>query len=205
MKKKACCICLLLLLPCLLVGCCFENSSLFWTEVAEYDGFHIGVNNTADCCFVGVYEASAYADRYEITVPDSYNGMPITRVGGYIGSGAPSPFFISLSNLYMNAPQGSEYSGVYAGNIEEFNISEPYTVVDVVFTLNIGKNIEKIEYVDMELNFPHINEDGSVTFYRAVVFIQCSEENQHFYSLDGKLYDKGSDVLITQFLYADDM
>ncbi len=46
----------------------------------------------------------------------------------------------------MNAPEGSDYNTVFCGDINEFEISEQCTVKNVVFNLNIGKNIEVIEY-----------------------------------------------------------
>ena len=52
--------------------------------------------------------------------------------------------------------------------------------------------------------YPHINEDGSITFYHPVVEINCAEENKFFYSQDGKLYDKETDELISDFAYIDD-
>ena len=113
--------------------------------------------------------------------------MPIKRIGGYSGSGVPSPFYISLYDLYVNAPSGSKYGAIFAGDIYAFNIQDAYVVEDVVFTLNIGKNIEAVEFVVMDQYFPHINEDSSVTFYHPVVYINCSEENKDFYSQDGKL------------------
>lgn len=53
----------------------------------------------------------------------------------------------------------------------------------------------------MNQYFPHTNDDGSVTFYHPVVYINCSEENEKFYSKDGMLFDKSNDELITEFEY----
>ena len=84
----------------------------------------------------------------------------------------------------------------------EFGFVDEYVIEDVVFILNIGKNIEVVDYVVMDEYYPHINEDGSITFYHPVVNINCSEENEHFYSKDGKLYDKKTNALINEFEYA---
>lgn len=102
----------------------------------------------------------------------------------------------------MNAPEGSEYDAIFSGDINEFEIPEEYIIEDVVFNLNIGKNIEVIEFVVMDEYYPHINEDGSITFYHSVVNINCSDENKYFYSKDGKLYNKKTDELISDFAYA---
>ena len=87
-------------------------------------------------------------------------------------------------------------------DINNFDIEENYSVENPVFTVNIGKNIDAIVNVDMDVYYPHINEDGSITFYHPVVNINCSKENKHFYSKDGKLYYKETDELVSDFAYA---
>jgi len=182
-------------------GCVLEETSLLYSDYTEIDGFYIAVNKTANCCFVGGYNCTEYTENLEITIPDDYNGIPIKRMGGYYGRGVPTPFSINLADLYMNAPEESEYNAVFGGNIDEFDISEDYVVEDIVFNLNIGENIEIIEYVVMDKYYPHINDDGSITFYHSVVNINCSDENKNFYSKDGKLYNKKTDELIPDFAY----
>ncbi len=201
--KKFLTIILLISFTFCLSGCYLDEVSLLYSGSAEKDGFYIAINNAANCCFVGEYDCAEYTQNLEITIPDEYDGIPIKRIGGYFGRGVPSPFSISLADLYMNAPADSEYRAPFSGDIEEYVIADDYTVEDVVFHLNIGKNIEAVDYVVMESYYPHINDDGSITFYHAVVKINCSEENKHFYSKDGKLYDKKTNELISVFEYAD--
>lgn len=199
--KKFCAIALFLCLTLFLSGCLLEGISFFYTDYVEADGFTFAVNKVARCCFVSHYDCTKYTENLEITIPDDYNGIPIKRIGGSSGSGFPAPFCISLYDLYVNAPEGGEYRGTFSRDAVECENPEDYTVEDVVFTLNIGKNIEVIEWVDMDAYYPHINEDGSITFYHAVVNITCSDENKYFYSKDGKLYDKKTDELISDFAY----
>lgn len=182
----------------LLLSGCADGVSMLYTESAEKDGFNIAVNKTANCCFVGSFE---YTDETEITVPDEYNGIPITRLGGYFGRGVPSPFTISLAEKYMNAKEASDYSGVFGGDISEYEIKDEYSVENIKFVLNIGKNIKSIEKVVMDNYYPHINEDNSITFYHPVVEINCSEDNKYFFSKDSRLYDKKSGEQIEGFAY----
>ena len=178
-----------------------KESCYFYSPVSEQDGFFIAVNDTAQCCFVGRYQCTEYTEGLEITIPDEYNGVPVKRIGGYYGRGVPAAFCISLAESHMNAPDNSEYDCVYMSDIGKFEFSEEYTTEDVVFILNIGKNVEVIENVVVNAYYPHINEDGSITFFHPVVSINCSNENKHFYSKDGKLYDKKTDALISDFAY----
>ena len=185
-----------------LSGCFFDGVSSFYSNHAEVDGFYIGINKISNCCFVGDYRCTEYTDNLEITIPDEYEDIPVKRIGGYYGRGVPTPFSISLSDSYMNAAEGSKYDSIFCGDINEFEILEDHVIEDVVFNLNIGKNIEIIEFVTMDEYYPHINDNGSITFYHPVVNINCSDENKHFYSKDGKLYDKKTDELISDFAYA---
>ena len=199
--KKILLITLLISFILCLSGCSFEDVSLLYSDSSEKNGFHIAINKTANCCFVGSYNCIEYTDNLEITIPDDYEGIPIKRIGGYYGTGLPTPFMISVADLYMNASKGSEYDAVYSGDIRDYLISENYTIEDIGFYLNIGKNIETIEYIDMDNYYPHINEDNSITFYHPVVSVNCSEENKFFYSKDGKLYNKATNELISDFAY----
>lgn len=203
MKKILALVLSVLLIFCF-SGCSLEEVSMLYTEDGEKDGFTVFINETANCCFVSGYICAEYTENLEITIPDDYNGIPIKRIGGHHGSGAPTPFSIPLNDLYMNAPEGSYYDTIYCGDISEFNIPRKHTVKDIVFDLNIGKNIEVVDFVVMDEYYPHINEDGSITLYHSVVNINCSNENQHFYSKDGKLYNKKTDELITDFAYVSD-
>ena len=199
--KKFYAIVLSLCLTIFLSGCALEGTSFFYTDYVEVDGFTICINKVANCCFVSHYECTEYTENLEVTIPDDYNGIPIKRIGGSSGTGLPAPFDISLFTLYVNVPEGSEYDAIFSSDAVECEDFE-YAVEDVVFILNIGKNIEVVEYVE-DFYYPHINDDGSITFYHAVVSINCSDENKYFYSKDGKLYDNKTNELISDFTYAE--
>ncbi len=176
-----------------LSGCFFNFSS----QHTEKDGLHLEVNKILNSCAACAYICEEYTENMEITIPDDYEGIPIK----YIGASSVDPFMIPLA-MYINSTDPDKYSGTFSGDLEKYEITEDYTVENKVFNLNIGKNIESIEYVVMDQYYPHINDDGSITFYYAVVNINCAEENEHFYSKDGKLYDKKTDELISDFSYA---
>ena len=195
--KKLISLILSLVIALSLTGC-IDEVSMLYTEDAEKDGLTIVINKTAHCCFAGSFE---YTDETEITVPDEYNGIPIKMLGGYRGRGAPSPFSISLAEKYMNAEEGSDYNFIFSSDISEDDIKDEYTVENIKFVLNIGKNIKKIEYVAMDTYYPHINDDNSITFYHPIVEINCSEDNKYFFSKDGRLYDKKSGEEVEGFAY----
>ena len=198
MKKTVAFLLLVSFLLCL-SACDLDGVAYFYSYAGEYNGFGIDVNKLANCCFVSGYTCTEYTEGMEITIPDDYNGIPIKRVGGFSGIGAPSPFRIDLSQVYMNAPEGSEFDMIWRYPDDELSVA--YTIENVVFQLHIGKNIEEIDFVFMDDYYPHIDEDGTVTFYHPVVYITCSEENTTFYSKDGKLYYKSTIALVEDFTY----
>lgn len=198
--KKLLIILLTLFLTFNAYGCDTKKICLSYDETVQYDNFTIAINDSGNCCFVGCYTVEKYIDNMEITIPDYYEDIPIERIGGYYGTGVPTPFYIDTSE-YINSPEDSLYSGVFSGHPDDFNLDVKYTVVDLPFRLNIGKNINEISNVSMDLYYPYKNDNGSITFYHPVVWITCSTDNEHFYSKDGKLYDKEKDELITVFSY----
>lgn len=201
--KKLIALLLVLSLLVSLSGCAFAELSLLYSERSETEGFSVGINPTANCAFAGTYTCAEYTENMELIIPESCDGVPVKRIGGYFGRGVAEPFAISLAELYMNAPQGSKYASVFSGNIEDYTIPETYRVENVPFRLHIGGNIDTVARVEMDRYYPHLNADGSVTFYHPVVHITCAAENEHFYAKDGKLYEKKSDTLIYGFAYAE--
>jgi len=199
--KKLFAMVVLVALSLLFSGCVLEEVIMPYSETAETDGLFISVSKIANRAFVGRYDSAEYPDNFEITIPDEYEGVPIKQIGGYHGRGVPSPFCIDLS-FYLNAPKESKYDAVFGGDLDKFDIAEDYVIEEILFELNIGENIETVEYVSMDDYYPHINEDGSITFYHPVVNITCSDDNEHFYSKDGKLYHKATDEVVSEFAYA---
>ena len=184
-------------------GCVFSDVCLNYTEHVSKNGFEIWVNEKSNRCFVGPYFCTNYTPDLVITIPDDYEGIPVTRIGGTFGRGVPTPFYIDISDLYVNAPSNSKYKSIFSESmINHDYIEEDYQVEELRFILNIGKNIKEIYDVGMQMYYPHINDDGSITFYHSVVYIICSDENQYFYSENGKLYDKKTDELISDFEYS---
>ncbi len=177
-------------------GCDFlEDISLLYDGNVYVDNLHICINDTADCCFAGPYICEEYTEGMEITIPDEYEGMPVKRIGGYYGRGVPTPFYFDMSNLFTGS----------SGEAYYFNMSTvdeaQYEIVDLPYVLNIGKNLDSIVYVENRY-YPHIEDDGSVVYYHPVVSVNCSEENETFYSENGRLYSRKDNSLVADFDYA---
>ena len=207
--KRIIALCVIAVLVCgVFAGC---DASVFYNETAVVDGLTIEISRKANNCFAGCYTCDGYEENMEITIPDSYDGVPLTQLGGYVGSGAPSPFCIEMGRYFEEGP--SDFDVYYSRDGEKvicetddkiYVFEGEYRIEEMVFTLKLGKNISKIERVVMGDYYPQLNEDGSVTIYHPVVYVVCSEENKHFYSENGRLYSRKTNELIKDFDYKTD-
>lgn len=173
----------------------FCACSVYYSESAQYEGFDVHINRKENCCFVGKYTASG--ENEEITVPDEYDGVPITSLGGYYGRGMPTPFYIDLKDAFYSVPPSDSdhrITGKDSLGSEE--------IQDIVFTLNIGKNIKELKKINSAYFYPNVDENGDVCYYHAVVYVNCSEDNPVFYSEDGRLFSRETNDLVTSFDYS---
>lgn len=196
--KKISVISLILIFIFAFSGCAVLDSSFFYDEAENTENPKIYVNDLLDKCFVGQYNCTEYTENMEIAIPDYWEGIPVTTFGGYLGKGLPTPFIIDLSDIYMNTEDNMVWS---FDSINSKSVGTDYEIKELEFVLKIGEHISEIRNVEMDYYYPHINDDGSITFYHPVVRIECAENNKHFYSKDGKLYDKKTDELIEDFAY----
>lgn len=198
MKKKMALIgipVLFVILLLILIATSLRSCSLCYDKSITSHNPPIYCNKISRCSFVGAYEWDGREDTKTISIPNEWDEIPVTQIGGYYGTGVPTPFCIIFPNDYWNG------DGIYGEHPDKFDISEPYTIEDIVFTLQIGKNISKVENVSSGY-YPLSNADGSITFFHPVVHVVCSEDNKTFYSSNGKLYDRADDQLVTEFDYA---
>ncbi len=174
---------------------------VWFAETEELDGVEVIYNNLLNTASVSCYIVDSDNEDFIITVPDECNGIPVTKIG-YDFALLAAPFFIDMDS-FVKAPEDSKYYNTCFTSemIATCTDGELLRIEDVTFKMYIGKNIKEIKDVDMDYYYPHLNEDGSITFYHPVVEIYCSEENKHFYSEDGKLYKKSDGALVTNFEY----
>ncbi len=162
-------------------------------EHYEKDGFHFTVFPGTGKGVVDYWQWDGEKGHMVITIPETVNGYRITQLGGRIGYGLPSDFVVHLPRDWHTIEIDDHY----------LEMESPYNVVELDFTINISRNITKIE---MEIPILYYkqkerNEDGSYTYYRAYAYVNCSEENPVFYSENGRLYYRETGKLVNKFLY----
>lgn len=177
----------LVIIVFLLSGCC-----MFY-ESETQDNFILYENKHGDDCFLGTYIWDGSDDGKKIIIPDEYNGKAITSLGGYYGRGVPVGFDIDISEFYSPSDEYIVWSEV--ANPNENNTE----IIYIDFELTIGKNITEVNN-RLSLDYSLLKiKDSEPVCYRAYIprfYVYVHSENEHFYSRDGKLYDKNTDELI---------
>ena len=111
---------------------------------------------------------------------DKAGEYPVEGLGGYVGTGFPSPFFVDIKGLDPTAgvsPSNGSFDW-YLGDKTE------YVCYDL--TLNIGPGIEEI-YAEQDALL------ADQKLYIVRVYVNCDPENRRFYSEDGILYKKNGE------------
>ena len=184
---------LLILLICFVAASLTNCASDFSEACIWYDERMVDGNQTytlhsfKKVCFADAYYWDGSESGMVVNVPDECRGYKVTSLGGFAGTGVPSPFSVQVSNIDM----------VY----HESALPEDAVINPLYFTINIGKHVDSLRLVAMR-DF-HRDADTQ-EFYRILVTVNCSEENKTFYSKDGRLYWRADDKLVDDFCYASD-
>ena len=137
-------------------------------------------------CFAGAYTWDSQSYVAVLDIPDSCGEYRVSALGGYVGSGAPVPFFVNIPNAIFcckeeTLPQDAE--------IEYYHL-----------ILNIGRYVRDDKFIVMD-EFHNVGENQ---FIQILVTVSCSAQNRDFYAEDGKLYRKSDDSLVEAFYYYSD-
>jgi len=168
-------------------------------DFGYYDGGYSKIRNKA---YVASYYWNLEESAKTFRVPDEYDGIPITTLGGY--AGAPSPFCFDYD------PRGLVKGSVWDKMYYSYNspkikalLAENAEVIYVDFNVTLGKNIREICEIDIYGAYIlEVYSDVGIEYYIVVnrVYFNVDSANKVFYSKDGKLYEKGSDKLISDYI-----
>ena len=232
-KRKSLIIKIISLLAVLLLGL----SAFTLTACADYDwfeegDFEIGYSEKVNDAFAGAYIWRGHLGvDTDIVVPNTYNGAPVTALGGYCGLGVPTPFTIRfagsddfIKELFGDA-EGTRIAiscGYYSNTQEEvlsdlkkelgtkYDTSKEFEFKEFTFNLHIGSNLQKIELISGEYVADRIKElkilangqNEVITVCAFSFMITVDKENEYFYSDGlGRMYYKETDYLVENFLY----
>ena len=161
----------------LLCGC-----SLFYHFQQSEDGkYHYGVGKK-DAMFL-CYEWDGTEQACTFEIPDTFSGVPVTQLGGYVGRGVPSPFGVIFPYNYNALSKRDLDDAEFLAS----RFPEGYQIQKLVFTVRLGKNVKNLEYID-ECIYYQRDGDFPTNLIVPELYFECSEGNQTFYSEDGTLY-----------------
>ena len=191
--------CLLCFLTCLTFSGC---SLLFHYQYDAVDNFYFGYSEILKEAFVASYHWDETDAAKNIVIPEKYNGVKVTALGGYTGRGAPCDFCVLPPKSYEDSFGVNQWavSGMYE-HIESVD------TIYLNFDLHISKNIEQIKAHALDLFYEGTYFDGKTYHTKVIVVmlfrVTCDEDNKTFYAEEGKLYYRKNNELVSDILYFD--
>ena len=178
-------------------------------SVGEIDGLELYTSKSKKDAFVGVYFWDGDANNTTIVIPDEYAGCAVTAFGGAFDIGVPVGFDVIYRTESLISENVSLQSVIQNETREYTGLNIEY----VDFHLSIGAKISDIDGVDVKCvmavyvvkdpSAVYYREDDFIALYLPRFYITCSDENETFFSQDGKLYYKSSRELVDMFYYTD--
>jgi hypothetical protein len=170
---------------CLVLLC---SCNLYDGKEKKLGGLSLRLNSAGDRAMVESWTWSGNLEDTLIEIPDMYEKTAtIDALGGSVGANA------SIQMFTIRSESGVQFKA---------ESSKDQAVGDLVFTLKLGKNIRALDVDFSKSQFAQVTaKDGSSGIYRICIRVECSDENQTFYSKDGKLYRRNGDTLVTGIPY----
>lgn len=178
-------------------------------SVGDIDGLELYTNKSKKDAFVGVYFWDGDANSTTIVIPDEYEGCAVTAFGGSYDIGVPVGFDVIYRTESLISENVSLQSVIQNENGEFTGLN----IENVDFHLSIGAKVNDIDGVDVKCvmavyvvkdpSAVYYREDDFIALYLPRFYITCSDENETFFSQDGKLYYKSSRELVDMFYYTD--
>ena len=195
-----------LLVISLLLGLIFSlcGCSLLYTHVNNAVGsFDVGCSEKLGKAFLAGYNWDGTEEAMNIVLPESYNGVKITGLGGYTGRGVPAPFRIEPNEKAREILCPNATDWMYAHGRITIEIAN---VQYLRFKLHISKQIAEIENLSAGgFIIAEYQENGETKeiVYILTCYVTCDEGNNTFYSKDGKLYNRQDNSLVEDIVYED--
>ena len=146
--------------------------------------YHITSNGKT--AFASGYTWDVSENPVEIVIPETAEGAVVKKLGGFFGTGVPSPFCITGETGYT-------YSA-YDPFAEKYGA--PMRIQQVPFTIHLPKTLEKIDHVANSGWLGSRNENGELVFLRPIVRFEIDPDNKTFYANDGLVYQYEDNSLV---------
>lgn len=190
---------------CFVICLSFTGCSLLFDYQNDaIDNFDIGYSDVLNKAFVSSYNWDGTDETKNIVIPEEYNGIKITALGGYYGRGVPCAFGIDLPDSYQKDLCDEVNQWIRSDIYEDIESAD---TIYLNFDLHISKNIEQITEHTLDCFYEGAYFDGEDYDLKIIVIllynITCDDGNKTFYAKEGKLYYRQNDELVSDILYFD--
>lgn len=182
MKKVIAIVCVIVLVCA--VALLLSECSLHYSETRTVDGLSYTMHRFRKVCFADTVTWDEELNEMVLNIPDACDGYRVTSLGGFLGTGVPCPFTVDMDGADMYYGEGAQ--------------PDDALMVQRHLTINLGKYVEEIRLADMK-GCSHIAQTDE--YVQIIVSFNCAEDNETFYSKDGKLYYRENDALVEDFYY----
>lgn len=155
-------------------------------EDGKINNLNIYYNKVTKFCLAGEFEWDGDTENMTFTVPDEYEGLKISSLGGSVGRGVPVLFCVIV-------PDSLHPEVVSCTEIEECVGVVNEDTVTYSFTVKLGKNIKTFKRFTYKEYFMDANDN---VIYIVETKYECSEDNKYAYTENGKLYNKRTNQLV---------
>ncbi|MBP1573137.1 MAG: hypothetical protein J6A55_04970 [Oscillospiraceae bacterium] len=191
-----CVIALLSLTGCSMLYDNYQNNAI--------NGFDVKYSEVLDEAFVDTYHWDGTDEAKNIVIPEEYNDMKITALGGYYGRGVPCAFGIELPESYTETLCDEANRWTSSRNYEDVGSVD---TVYLNFNIHLSKNVEEITRHSLDTFREGEYFDGEKYHTKIIIVLlykfTCDEDNETFYAKDGKLYYREDDSVVSDILYFD--
>ncbi|MBR2991132.1 MAG: hypothetical protein IKF51_06700 [Solobacterium sp.] len=152
----------------------------YWEDTVQ-DGVTYHISRSGKEAFAAEYSWDVNSAQTKIIIADTVDGAKVTQIGGFFGTGVPSPFAV------LPADSGIRFRGAVP-DPDDFGQEVRFATTE--FTVKIGKNVEKIVSASGTGWAGVRDAYGNVTFIQPYCSFVCDPDNPVFYAEDGILYDR---------------
>ena len=169
----------------IMLSLCACSLEYTYSNGKTVDGVYYVFSDARKICFASHYSWDEKEKNITITIQDEVDGYKVVALGGFIGSGVPTPFGVYTQNPIM----GGDVRCIRKGTaVEEIGV-----------TVRLGKNVKQIDCANM--NHFLQTKEGTYIF---IAKFEIDENNKYFETDEtGRLtYSKYSPDYIDYFNYA---
>ena len=172
----------------------------FNADPVRYGNYEVRIDENKDIACLTTWYWSGDPGDTVISIPDETpGGAKITYIGAsdyrrprFSVSNDDSAHDYCLTTGFKNSEAYHSDVFIVPDDPAFFGIQpdRDVNIETLIFTVKIGSEVEYLNFYSYDLYMITENDDGVITIYKYYYYFECSEDNEKFFSKDGKLYLK---------------